>query len=185
MPYSKFTKPFYFVRHGITEANINQLWCGGGWDIELSERGQLQAQKAAQMLHTLSPEIDMIFTSPMKRSQQTTQHLNAMLKKPVTVIEDLREWKVGEWEGMPWADTGDFHIDPPGGETVAQFHSRVERAVFHCLSQADHPLISSHGAVGRILLKLFKIPDQHIENCKIHKMTPVVISESIYWKLEF
>ncbi len=185
MPFSKFSRPFYFVRHGITEANINQLWCGGGWDIDLSERGQLQAQKAAEVLHTLTPAIDMIFTSPMKRSQQTTQHLNAILKKPVTVIEDLREWKVGEWEGMPWDGTGDFHIDPPGGETVAQFQSRVQAAILHCLSQANHPLISSHGAVGKILLKLFEIPDQHIENCKVHKISLVATNNSTKWKLEF
>ena len=76
----------------------------------------------------------------------------------MTIVEELREW-----EGMPWPNTGDWHIDPPGGETVTQFHARVQKAILMCLSQASHPLISSHGAVGRLLLQFLKIPDRHVD----------------------
>ena len=34
MPINKSNKTFYFVRHGITAANLQKLWCGGDWDIE-------------------------------------------------------------------------------------------------------------------------------------------------------
>jgi broad specificity phosphatase PhoE len=182
----KVFKPFYFVRHGITHANMQKLWCGGEWDIELSEQGHEQAKAQSQRI--FESEVDVIFTSPMKRAKQTTHHLNSIAKKPVIEVEGLREWKVGALERQPWTTALlgtpiKKWPDPPGGESVSQFRERIINAVNQCLSSADCPLISSHGAVGRMLLDILDVPDLHIDNCKLHRIYPVEQDGRTVWKL--
>ncbi|MFN3455027.1 MAG: histidine phosphatase family protein [Pseudobdellovibrio sp.] len=181
-------KSFYFVRHGFTDANRDELWSGGGWDISLNEIGIAQAQKASLLVLSLEHEIDKIFCSPMIRSKQTTDLLNSKTLKPVEIIENLREWKVGELEGKPW-DKSILKTPiekwghPPGGESIFDFYQRVGGAVEFCLNEAKTPLISAHGAVGRALLKLLNLPDQHIENCQIYKIQPILTSK-LSWTID-
>lgn len=182
-------KPFYFVRHGQTDANKQKLWCGGDWDIELNVDGHSQARDASEALLSLQPKIDLILSSPMKRALQTSTTLNSKLQKPVIVIEELREWKVGDLDRTPWTTPllgipiANW-INPPGGESVIQFQQRIENALVKCLSHEGLPLISAHGAVGRILLHLLQIPDRYIDNCKIHRIVPLEGRGTLQWELE-
>lgn len=75
MPIKKPNKIFYFVRHGITQANLQKLWCGGDWDIELHPDGESQAKSLSERLLEIEPHVDRIFSSPMVRAQQTMQFL--------------------------------------------------------------------------------------------------------------
>ncbi|HXF10943.1 MAG TPA: histidine phosphatase family protein, partial [Desulfuromonadaceae bacterium] len=56
------------MRHAEVEESYHHIF-GGRIDMNLSQRGHGQAEKLAQFLRTRT--IDAIYSSPMKRVQQT------------------------------------------------------------------------------------------------------------------
>ena len=63
----------YFTRHGETEWNSKNIICGIT-DIELTEKGRLQARELADRLSENHRDIDMIISSPMKRAAETASY---------------------------------------------------------------------------------------------------------------
>ena len=166
-------RDFYFVRHGRTEANEKKLWCGGGWDIELSAEGVRQAQTLANVMLKLSPPISQIFCSPMVRARTTAEHLNSQSQKDLKFVEDLREWHVGDWERTPWSNpltpVAGWQ-QPPGGECPQKFAARVMAAVAtHLRAVSGTPLFVAHGAVAHVLFSFLSIPEMRAENCVIYQ----------------
>lgn len=183
------SKVFFFVRHGITQANQERLWCGGEWDIELATEGKNQARELADLFLNLSEDIDHILVSPMLRAQQTAHLLNHKKQLPISSLEVLREWRIGELEKTPWVDPLLSKLishwpHPPGGESVKEFSDRVQGALKHCLENHQSPLLVSHGAFCRVLLDLMGIPDQHIPNCCVFKFSQKQNGEDNEWSLE-
>ncbi len=168
-------KRFYYVRHGRTEANEQGLWCGGGWDIELSKVGIEQAKKLSSLATTLSPPIQRILTSPMLRARTTAEHLNTNLGLKIESVEDLREWHVGEWERSPWtkrlAPFSEWE-HPPGGECPRAFAERIKKTIADCLQYSGTPLFVAHGAVAHVLFDQLGLGDHKIDNCVIYRVTP-------------
>jgi len=61
-----------FVRHAEAEGNLNRVF--HGWtDSSITERGHLQAQRVAQRLKDV--DIDVIYSSSLKRTLQTAQYI--------------------------------------------------------------------------------------------------------------
>jgi broad specificity phosphatase PhoE len=70
------TQEIYFVRHGETEWNNLGLSQGSKNDIELNNKGELQAQKTGIYLHDKrleSGNFDLILSSPLKRAKKTAK----------------------------------------------------------------------------------------------------------------
>lgn len=86
----------YVVRHGQTEWNAMKKMQGAA-DIELNEKGLLQAVKTADMLRNLS--FDVIFCSPLKRAKQTAEIINNNRGLNIIFDERLKERNYGEFEG--------------------------------------------------------------------------------------
>jgi len=181
-------KTFYFVRHGITKANLQKLWCGGDWDIELHPDGESQAKGLADRLLVIEPQFDRIYSSPMVRAQQTMKFINAKANKPTAILEDLREWRIGKLEQTPWTEpllskaVNDWQT-PDGGETVSAFRERIKSALTFCLNSSERPLLVSHGAVCRILLDLLNIPERHISNCTLYKFSSSYQEYKVLWEM--
>lgn len=74
----------YFVRHGEGEHNIKKLFSTPFF--ELTEKGEQQATLAAKRIEKLP--IELIITSPFKRTVQTTEIINRHLQKEV-ILSDL------------------------------------------------------------------------------------------------
>ena len=168
------TPGFYFARHGQTDANIQAVMCGGEWDIELNETGIAQARTATTLLAKTSHNIKSICVSPMKRALKTSHILNEVLSVPVEVVEELREWEVGDWSRMPYHHLPNlFHgdADPPSGETRSEFDARIHRAMTLSLKPEIPVLIVSHGCVWHVITKLLNMPGGLIENVSIHKVS--------------
>ena len=188
MPILEPNKTFYFIRHGTTAANIQKLWCGGDWDIELHPDGEAQAKTLANRIHAISQDFDQIFHSPMLRALQTAYLINEKSLKPTEVVEGLREWRIGHLERTPWTEPLlskpiCLWPSPEGGESVVAFRDRVRTALIHCLNQTERPLIVAHGAVCRILLDLLDIPERHIPNCTLFKFSSVLENGRTFWKI--
>ncbi len=164
---------FYFARHGQTDANIQAVMCGGEWDIELNDTGIAQARAATSLLANAQHGIKSICSSPMKRALKTAHILNEVLSVPVAVVDELREWEVGDWSRKPYHQLPNFFRgdgDPPNGESRSEFDARIARALSLSLQSEDPVLIVSHGCVWHVITKLLNIPGGLIENVSIHKV---------------
>lgn len=185
---TKSERTFYFIRHGVTRANQNKLWCGGEWDIELSEEGRRQAQDLSEKIVSISSHFDKIFCSPMIRAAETANIINSKINKQIEIVENLREWKIGTWEKTPWQPAFSevkLWDDPPGGEPIEQFKKRVTEVMNYCLEKSSNPVIVSHGVLGKILVQHLKIQEPHILNCTIYKIYSYNDEhENVCWKLE-
>ena len=101
----------YFLRHGESTANLLSVFSNSGWKHPLTERGVEQAHAASRALAGIS--VDRVYSSPVMRAVQTAQILAGSHGVPIEIVEALREWSVGIYEGT---------ADPAGWE----LHRRVQ-----------------------------------------------------------
>ena len=133
------------VRHGKTKAN-KEARIGSLADIAINKEGEEQAEKLADRLKTMRP--DVLYTSPLLRTRQTAQYIaNATRLAPIN-DKDLREFDFGLIANKKMSDVEaelpEFHkkmVDwlnnpqgptvnrpsVPGGETIMSFYDRIER----------------------------------------------------------
>jgi probable phosphoglycerate mutase len=159
----------HYIRHGQTDANLNHLNAGGEHDIPLNATGMLQAQDFHAANQDFIETLDAIYVSPMLRAQQTADLILGHHKKPIEIIEDLREIKLGQWSTVPYKITGDYFAeqrDPPGGETWPEFHSRTIRALRQAAnSHSGKILIVAHGGLWFSYAHQINHPQNHMANC--------------------
>ena len=152
------------IRHG--ESTWNDAGRIQGWtDSPLSERGQWQAEKLAEHLATLP--ITALYTSPLERAMETAHIVARTLDLPLAVDDRLKEYGIGELEGMTGEEVKErypaiYHgwrattrwIPLPGEEGRDIFAQRVEAAMADIV--ASHPegtvAIVTHGGVIGIFL---------------------------------
>jgi alpha-ribazole phosphatase len=135
----------FFIRHGITDANTNRLFAGGGLDVPVSEQGKAEARDVSKSAVFNAPflaatggrGVDFVYTSPMIRAKETASILFPAAKQEV--VEDLREFMFGSFEGRGF---GELHTDPafiewtrgdvetrcPDGDSVSSCAKRVSAA---------------------------------------------------------
>lgn len=112
------------VRHGQSEpAHPERPFplVDGHGDPKLTELGHRQAEATANKLK--SETFDAIYVSPLTRTHQTAAPLAEDLGIEPTVITDLREVFLGEWEGGLFR-----HMMHTDHEAVAQFRRTLEWA---------------------------------------------------------
>jgi probable phosphoglycerate mutase len=167
-------KPFYFIRHGETDFNRLGL-CTGSSDIPLNQKGLEQAEVAAKWL--LKEQIEQIVTSPLSRAKKTAEIISAVLQKPITVVDDLKECCWGDREGQPKSDDGFFHRwlngQPPiGAETVHEFEERVSRGLWKALELTGPVLMVAHAGVYSVIARALGFPNSRAKNCSPYYHRP-------------
>lgn len=178
-------KTFYFVRHAQTDANAKEIMCGGDGDIPLNEVGISQVDKARYRFETGAAEVSKIFVSPMIRTKMTADILNQNRKLPIEIVEGLREWRVGEWEGHKYSelpDIMDISVEPPKGESRKTFSERVITSVFEALEKSgdDTILFVSHGGAAHVLFYYLGVDCSIVDNASITKVS----FENDKWSIE-
>lgn len=122
----------YVARHGQTNYNVLGL-CNSDpkVDVHLTEIGKGQAEKLAQRLEGV--EIDKVFVSELRRTQQTAEFFNKFHNAEVTVDARLNDISFG-YEGRPYAEyrsaldkaedmwTARFN----GGESIKDLRERAQ-----------------------------------------------------------
>jgi ribonuclease H / adenosylcobalamin/alpha-ribazole phosphatase len=133
------------LRHGETPLSTERRFAGRG-DIPLTEEGARQAAAAADRLAARGG-IDVIVTSPLRRTRQTAEIVAAATGVPVLADDGLVELDFGKWEGLTiaeaskrWPDEvtawlGDVNAAPPGGESFASAITRVNAALDRLLAE--------------------------------------------------
>lgn len=172
------------VRHGESEWNAKGLWTGLT-DISLSEKGKEEARIAAQEIQDIP--LDMVFTSDLKRAQETADIITHQLATDSPLIKNkaLNERDYGELTGKnKWdlkKEFGDekftllrrsFDYPIPGGETLKDVYNRVipyYKAIIEPeLKAGKNVLIAAHGNSIRALIKyLDQISDENIAHLEV------------------
>ena len=101
------------VRHGQSVANAQGRW-QGQLDYELSQEGEIQAEKLKQRFITEKFAPDLIYASPLKRALRTAEI--TFPEKKVFTIDDLKEGGAGVFEGKTMDE---LRVEYP--EAVATF----------------------------------------------------------------
>ena len=153
-------KKVYLIRHAQPAFPRGSTMCIGITDIPL---GALGIQQARQMAAALPP-VSAVFSSPLRRAVQTAQAIG----QPVTVINDLREMGVGEWDGLTFdeirrrypelyaARARDLTIPIPGAEEPRLCLSRFRSAMELAGEQApgDFAVVAHGGIIAQFLQEI-------------------------------
>jgi 2,3-bisphosphoglycerate-dependent phosphoglycerate mutase len=163
------------VRHGESAAAVPgqpfRLVDGHG-DPELHPEGELQAIKIGERLS--QQQVDAIYVTTLIRTHQTAAPLAAALGMTPTVIADLREVFLGDWEGglmRQKAQEGDPIFQRvmtehrwdiiPNAEPQDDFNTRLQRGLATIV--ANHPggrvvAVVHGGVIGQLLQHATKVP---------------------------
>lgn len=90
----------YFVRHGVTENNRQQLFNGSRSNPDLTAEGIQQAKKLGKSLKEI--EFAQIYVSPTQRTIKTMQAIlseNQYSSLEIIISDALKEMDFGFWDG--------------------------------------------------------------------------------------
>ena len=193
-------KNILLIRHGQSEWNKLNLFTGFK-NIELSEQGIDEANKAGQNFKNLNIKFDIVFTSELKRAQETAKIILKNLDqwnylygegKIITDI-NLNERDYGDLTGLNKKETADkfgeeqvhkwrrgYSDQPPNGESLEDVVRRVkiyfEESINPAIQSADNNniLIAAHGNSLRALLIVMNIYDSsNINSVELSTGVPI------------
>lgn len=156
----------YLVRHGEVESKYHRVF-GGRIDMDLSPLGHEQVQAAADYFQRHPPHV--MYSSPMKRVQQTLAPLAKWTGLQPAVLPGLREVDFGVWTGLSWEQVYErFKVSAfdwlqqleagsiAEAESTAAFRLRVNDALQTILAESSHKEVAviAHGGVIRMLLSI-------------------------------
>ena len=193
-------KNILLIRHGQSEWNKLNLFTGFK-NIELSEQGIDEANKAGQNFKNLNIKFDIVFTSELKRAQETAKIILKNLdqwdhlyeKGKIKTDINLNERDYGDLTGLNKKETADkfgeeqvhkwrrgYSDQPPNGESLEDVVRRVkiyfEESINPAIQSADNNniLIAAHGNSLRALLIVMNIYDpSNINSVELSTGVPI------------
>jgi probable phosphoglycerate mutase len=101
------------VRHGVTAHTVDKRFSGGlaGRNPGLTDEGRAQVRATADWLSPLADGIDVVVSSPVRRTQESAEILGARLERDLVVEEGLAEMEFGTWEGLTFSEVREAHPD--------------------------------------------------------------------------
>ena len=170
------------LRHGESEWNLENRFTG--WkNINLSEKGILEAKEAGKRIKDSKINIDKVYSSELKRANDTAeismkeaqyQHLFKDNKLLMIKNVALNERDYGNLTGLNKKETAEkfgkeqvqiwrrsFDVNPPGGESLKDVLLRVkpyyEEVIKNDLEKNTNILLSAHGNSLRALFIVLNI----------------------------
>lgn len=160
----------YFLRHAETEYNRQHRFMGT-LDLPVCDDALLKIQK----LEFLP---DIVYVSPLKRTQQTAKALLPKAKQ--IIINGFKEMNFGEFEGVCYAENtqnnefkawldGGCVSKTPNGESRHEFMERAAKAfdeiVLENIAQNNNQIfIVAHGGTQMAVLSQFAAPPRPYES---------------------
>lgn len=151
------------LRHGRTAWNHTGR-AQGHADVPLDEVGHAQAAAVAPYVAALRPA--RLWSSDLVRARQTADHVAVACGLPVEADPRLREFSVGERQGLTWDESvarfpqiadgvglGERLRGVPGAETDDDVAARLLPALQDCLSAlgpGDTGVVVGHGAALKL-----------------------------------
>ncbi len=160
----------FLIRHGDALPDADEIIPSGVYDnLPLSKTGRDQAKALAERLKDV--HFDAAYSSPLLRCQQTAAPLLEHLKLPLTIVEDIKEVRLGNVWPLPTIKEGEDRTELskalherqveivrrvaidgswdsiPDSETSAAFRARVIQAIDGIANKhvGERVLIFAHG----------------------------------------
>jgi broad specificity phosphatase PhoE len=157
----------FFVRHGESEANLRHEFSNQGLRHPLTPTGRAQVDALATRL--ADRRVDRVYSSPILRASQSAELLSERLGVAFEVVEALREYDVGRFEGTTdaehWAEydrvvrgwllEGDRELRTGGGESLTEIQARFGgfvRSLPGRWPEGGNLVLLSHGGLFRVAL---------------------------------
>jgi broad specificity phosphatase PhoE len=175
------------IRHGATDWNL-QGRCQGVTDLDLNEVGVRQAEQIATALTKES--IHAIYSSHLKRAQQTARVFSLHHRLPVVIEPAIGELDHGQLEGLTFAEirenysqfiqkwrTEPAEIQVPGGERLVDVARRAWNGLNRIVqrhSAEESVVVVSHNFP--ILGILCRITGTHLNNYRTFHLDPCSVT---------
>jgi len=192
------------IRHGRSVWNA-QGRIQGRADPPLDELGREQARRLAERLR--QEAVVALYTSPLRRAQETADIIGRALDVPVVPDERLQEYDVGDIAGLTWEQVVERYPDVahrwaeaqeelgiPGEEGHGPFRARVVAAFGDIVSRhADGPVgvVAHGGTLGTYLNHLiglqtraspFRFDNGSLSVVEANPVRPrIVLLNSVTW----
>jgi len=187
----------YVLRHGKTAWNKSGS-LQGQLDVELSDEGRADAEKAAAALAKVP--FEAAYSSDLRRCVETAEIILGHRGVPLFKTEALREEDYGEWAGLNYAEIARrwpeqcaererdrVNARPQGGETLGELQRRVMAKMNEIAAtySRGNVLVVTHGGPVFVFLSEVVAPDGKlrgnftVENCAVN----IVARTRFGWKL--
>jgi probable phosphoglycerate mutase len=138
------------VRHGVTAHTAEKRFSGGlgSSNPGLTDEGRNQVRATAEWLKPIAGDVDVVVSSPVRRTLESAEILGEVLGHPLEVEEGFAEMEFGAWDGLTFDEVAEQYKDemdlwlgsldhaPGGGESFRAVEKRV--------LAARHRVISEH-----------------------------------------
>ena len=187
------TNYLVLVRHGQSAWNQKNLFTG--WkDPGLTELGKEEALKAGQQIKKQNIKFNSVFTSALKRAQDTASIILEVIEDSEINIfknealnerdygdltgldKDMARQKFGKEQVQIWRRS--YSDGPPNGESLEDTYNRVipyfENEIMPALQKNKNVIISAHGNSLRALVKFIEeISKEEIVKLEIATGEPI------------
>ncbi|GMQ58226.1 alpha-ribazole phosphatase [Vallitalea sediminicola] len=150
---------FIFIRHGETQANVEQL-IYGVTHSEFTENGLNQINK---ILDYVNPQqVDYFYSSPLERTKIIAEKIEERIGKKAEFANEIGEMNYGVFEGLTSKIALEKYPDEynsfmndyknyiiPEGENVLDFDKRVINFLDRIKNTEGTSIIVTHGGVIR------------------------------------
>ena len=190
------------LRHGQSKWNLENKFTG--WkNVPLTEKGELEAKKAGELIKKHNIYIDNVFSSILERANKTAeialkesglQHLWENDKLIVTRDEKLNERDYGDLVGLNKLETAEkfgieqvhiwrrsYDTPPPNGESLKDVVDRVspyfKENIKPLLDQNKNILIAAHGnSLRAMMIELGMYKSEEISSIELPTGSPLCIN---------
>ena len=190
------------LRHGQSQWNLENKFTG--WkNVPLTEKGEMEAKKAGELIKKNKIHIDFIFSSILERANKTAeiaikeanlQNLINNNKLILTKHEDLNERDYGDLVGLNKEETANkfgkeqvhiwrrsYDTPPPNGESLKDVVERVSpyftKNIKPLLLQNKNILIAAHGnSLRAMMIELGMYKPEEISSIELPTGSPLCIN---------
>ena len=190
------------LRHGQSQWNLENRFTG--WkNVPLTEKGEVEAKKAGELIRKQNISIDRVFSSVLERANRTAEiaikkaELNNLLENNkiiMTCSEKLNERDYGDLVGLNKQETADkfgkdqvhiwrrsYDTPPPNGESLKDVVERVspyfKENIKPLIDKGENILIAAHGnSLRAMMIELGMYKPEEISNIELPTGSPLCIN---------
>ena len=190
------------LRHGQSQWNLENKFTG--WkNVPLTEKGEIEAKKAGELIQKHQIHIDYIFSSVLERANKTAEiaiiqaNLTNLMnnnKLIMTRNESLNERDYGDLVGLNKEETANkfgkeqvhiwrrsYDTPPPNGESLKNVVERVspyfKKNIKPLLDQNKNILIAAHGnSLRAMMIELGMYKPEEISSIELPTGSPLCIN---------
>ncbi|MBU1174374.1 MAG: 2,3-bisphosphoglycerate-dependent phosphoglycerate mutase [Alphaproteobacteria bacterium] len=188
------TGTLILVRHGQSEWNLKNLFTG--WkNPDLTEKGVEEARAAGKFIKSKGFDVDLYYTSALKRAQHTLDLIleeMGIVNLVITRDQALNERDYGDLSGLnkddarkKWGEEQvhlwrrSFDVPPPGGESLKDTAARVlpyyDAEIEPKAKAGKTILVAAHGnSLRALVMKLEKLTPEQILAREIGTGEPII-----------